>query len=258
MNILHSRAGPAKLGGLVYRFGVRFSRDIYEQQKPRPSVSDPIRHADGDGGYRHLDSRVPMAGVAARRQRAGRVDRGRGHDAATGALHAGRRYRGRLFRASPGFARLRFAVRHSGGRHPVDRLVVRSGCDQPGGASRPGGAGGRFRPGRDDGSPVDAARGRRPRGLVAGPHQQHLRGDSQPGVHCGPGHRRFDDRHGWRHQHDVDHRGSIRVVHPRNRRRCGSRAPASRTTRPDPTGWCPASPRGCDLSGTCGCYGRSG
>ena len=29
--------------------------------------------------------------------------------------------------------------------------------------------------------------------------------------------------------------------------------PASRTTPPDPRGWCPASPKACDSSGTCGC-----
>ena len=195
---------------------VKFSRDSHEKHQPRPGASDPVRHADGDRGYRHLVSRLPLAGVAAPRQRRRRVDRGRCHDAATGALHVGRRYRGRLFRAPPGFADLRFAVRHGGGGGPADRLVVRCGRDQ---RRRAGGAGfllGRFRPGRGDGAPVDAARGRRPRRLVAGPHQQRLRGDSQPGLHRGPGHRRSDDRHGRRHQHDVDHGGLLRVVLPRD------------------------------------------
>ena len=36
------------------------------------------------------------------------------------------------------------------------------------------------------------------------------------------------------------------------------RAPASPTTRPAPTGWRPASSKGCDSSGICGCSGRSG
>ena len=36
-------------------------------------------------------------------------------------------------------------------------------------------------------------------------------------LHRGPGHRRFDDRHGGRHQHDVGHGGLLRVVLPRDR-----------------------------------------
>ena len=36
------------------------------------------------------------------------------------------------------------------------------------------------------------------------------------------------------------------------------RARASRTTRRDPTGWCPALPKACGSSGTCGCCARSG
>ena len=39
--------------------------------------------------------------------------------------------------------------------------------------------------------------------------------------------------------------------------RCGSRAPASRTTRPVATGWCPASSKDCGSSGIYACSGRS-
>lgn len=39
---------------------------------------------------------------------------------------------------------------------------------------------------------------------------------------------------------------------------CGSRGPTRRIPPPAPMGWCPASPKACDSSGTCGCCARSG
>ena len=119
---------------------------------------------------------------------------------------------------------------------PLIALGARRGRAQPSGAGRPGLLRGRVRPGRDDGARVDAARGRRPGGLVAGPHQQRLRGGSQPGLHRGPGHRRPDDRHGRRHQHDVDDGRAVRAVHPGDRVAAARGHRQARAARPCPTG----------------------
>ena len=104
------------------------------------------------------------------------------------------------------------------------------------GAGRPGRARRAVRSGGHDGPRDDAARGRRPGRLDAGPRQQRLRGGVQPGLHRRARHRRPADRHARRCQHDVGHRGRVRAVDPRHCGACGSRARASRTAPSLPDG----------------------
>src|ERR1700757_1122604 len=53
-----------KFGRRRYRFRINSGAISHEKQQPGLGVLAPIRHADGDGRYWHLDSRVPVAGVA--------------------------------------------------------------------------------------------------------------------------------------------------------------------------------------------------
>ena len=183
----------------------------HDQQQARPALPDSVRRADGRRGKRHLDRRVSLACAAAQRLCAGRVDRGDGGHPAVAGGHPDRRRRGGLPRPQAGLDDLRRAVGVVGGRRPGAGADVRGARHQRRRAGRPRRARRLLRPGRDDGPRDDAARGRHPRRLDAGPRQQRLRGDLQPGLHRRARHRRPADRDARRHQHHVGDRGGVRA-----------------------------------------------
>ena len=150
-----------------------------------PGAFDPVRHADG---------RPRVTASRSLRSRGWSLQRGGsavdasivagGDDAAAAVLDADRRYRRRLTSAAAG---CRWSpIRCPAQRWPPCPLVAWVfGADVINVAVLAvlAALAAAFDPAGMTARAVDAARGRRPRGLVAGPHQQHLRGGLQPGLH---------------------------------------------------------------------------